>query len=142
MLQTIAYLGPLFADRGEMLRDLGGGFRGERAKLHADDVILVILGGALIGVLFWLLSHFVRSRERRASYYDPKQLFRKLAAAHQLSFGERRLLLLAARYANLPLAACLFLRPDLFEVAAAHPELAGRSEQLFSIKQKLFGGGA
>jgi hypothetical protein len=128
----------LFADRGETLRDLGGGFRGDEAKLHFQDVAIVLLAGAVVVGLFFVLSRFTSWREGRSAYHDPKQLFRKLAAAHGLTFRERWLLGQAARYVNVPLPACLFLRPDLFDVAGGHPELSVRAAELVALKRKLF----
>jgi hypothetical protein len=55
-----------------------------------------------------------------------------------LNFRERWLLGQAARYVNTPLSACLFLRPDLFDLASAHPELSPRAAELIALKRKLF----
>jgi hypothetical protein len=134
----LANLPVIFADRSETLRDLGGGFRGDQAKLHFQDVAIVVLAGAAVVGFFYALSRFTSWREGRSSYHNPKQLFRKLAAAHSLSFRERWLIGQAARYVNIPLPACLFLRPDLFDVASAHPELSPRAVELIALKRKLF----
>jgi hypothetical protein len=128
----------LFADRSETLRDLGSGFRGDQAKLHFQDVAIVLLAGAAVVGFFYILSRFTSWREGRSSYHNPKQLFRKLAAAHSLNFRERWLIGQAARYVNIPLPACLFLRPDLFDAASAHPELSPRAAELIALKRKLF----
>jgi hypothetical protein len=128
----------LFADRSETLRELGGGFRGDQAKLSFQDIAIVLLAGAAVVGFFYALSRFASWREGRSAYHNPKQLFRKLAAAHGLSFRERWLLGQAARYVNIPLPACLFLRPDLFDQASAHPELSARAAELLALKRKLF----
>ena len=135
---SIAKLPILLADRGEMLRELGGGFRGEQARLSAWDVAIVLLGGAVIVALFFVLSRFTSWREGRSAYHNSRHLFRRLATAHGLSIRERWLLTQVARYVSAPLPACLFLRPDLFELAGSHPELAERAAELNELKQKLF----
>lgn len=137
-MRILAYLTPLLADRSATLRDLGGGFRGDEAKVNSHDLAIVLLVGAALVTLFWLLSRFAASREERTAFHDPKQMFSKLAAAHGLSFRERRLLCQAARYVNISLPACLFLRPDLFDLASAHRELSPRAEELTALKRKLF----
>ena len=45
-MTSIAKLPILLADRGETLRDLGSGFRGEQARLSVWDVAIVLLAGA------------------------------------------------------------------------------------------------
>ena len=134
----MTYLPTLLADRGATLRELGGGFRGDQAKLNLQDVMIVLLAGAAVVAIFFILSRLASWREGRSAYHNPKQLFRKLAAAHGLSFRERWLLGQAARYVNIPLPACLFLRPDLFDLASAHPELSARGAELIALKRKLF----
>jgi hypothetical protein len=134
----LAHLPLLFADRGETLRDLGSGFRGDQAKLHFADVAIVVLAGAAVVGLFFFLSRFTSWREGRASFHDPKHLFRKLATAHSLTFKDRYLLVQIARYVSVPLPACLFLRPDLFDAASTHPELSPRAADLLALKRKLF----
>jgi hypothetical protein len=137
-VSLFAQLAVLFADRSEMLRDLGSGFRGERAQVDANDV-LMFLGAALaIALGVWLLARFAAWRENRAGYHNPKQLFRRLSAAHSLSMSERQLLLKASRHLKNSLPACLFLRPDLFDSAAADTHLTQRAEELEALKHKLF----
>jgi hypothetical protein len=138
-VNSLAHIPPLLADRSEMLRDLGSAFRGERAKLNLYDVALVVFCIVGVIVVFWLLARFAAWREGRAGYHNPKQLFRRLAAAHRLSLRERQLLNRAARHAKIPLSTSLFLRPDLFDMAASHSQLAAHSEQLSAIRRKLFG---
>ena len=129
----------LFADRGETLRDLGGGFRGDRAKVDATEIAIVVLAVASVVAAFWLLARWNASaRGTRQSYHNPRQLFRRLAAAHRLSFRERLLLAKAARYVKTSLPSCLFLRPDLFDIAAAHSQLVSKTKELSAIKRKLF----
>jgi hypothetical protein len=128
----------LFADRGETLRELGGGFRGDRAKVDATEIAIVVLAVAAVVAAFWLLARWNAWREERASYHNPRQLFRRLAAAHRLSFRERLLLAKAARYVKTSLPSCFFLRPDLFDVASSHSQLLSRAKELSAIKRKLF----
>jgi hypothetical protein len=128
----------LFADRGEMLRELGSSFRGEQARLSVWDVAIVLSAGALIVALFFVLSRFTSWREGRSAYQNSRHLFRRLSSAHGLTIRERWLITQAARYVSAPLPACLFLRPDLFDLAAAHPEFADRAAELTELKGKLF----
>jgi hypothetical protein len=128
----------LFADRGETLRDLGSGFRGDRAKVDATEIVIVLLAIAAVVATFWLLARWASWREGRGTFHSPKKLFQRLAAAHRLSIRERHLLLRAARNVKSSLPACLFLRPDLFDVAAAHSQLSSKTKELAAIKRKLF----
>jgi hypothetical protein len=128
----------VFADRGETLRELGGGFRGERAKVSPYEVAAVVLAGLGVIAFFWLLARYAVWREGHRVYHNPKQLFRKLARAHGLSLRQRWLMGQAARHVNVPLPACLFLRPDLFDIAAANSRLSGRADELKALKRKLF----
>jgi hypothetical protein len=136
---SVAVQFALLADRSETLRELGSGFRGERAKVDAWEIAMLVLAALAVGVVFWLLARWAARREGRGAYHNPKQLFQKLAAAHRLSYRERQLLLKAARYAKAPLPASLFLRPDLFDAASAHVQLASRATELSAIKRRLFG---
>jgi hypothetical protein len=137
-VNAFAQFNVLFADRSEMLRDLWSGFRGERAQIDAKDV-LIILGAVLVIALgIWLLARFAEWRENRASYHNPKQLFRRLSAAHKLSLSERKLLVKAARQLKSSFPASLFLRPDMFDSAAADTDLAPRAGELEALKRKLF----
>ena len=137
-MTSIAKLPILLADRGETLRDLGSGFRGEQARLSVWDVVIVLLAGAVIVALFFVLSRFTSWREGRSAYHNSRHLYRRLATAHGLSIRERWLITQVARYVSVPLPACLFLRPDLFDQAGAHPELADRTAELTDLKHKLF----
>jgi hypothetical protein len=128
----------MFADRGETLRELGSGFRGERAKVDATEIAMIVLATLAAVAAFWLLARWASTREGRGAYHNPKQLFFKLAAAHRLNLRERQLLLKAARCVKAPLPACLFLRPDLFDVAAEHSQLLSKAKDLSAIKRKLF----
>jgi hypothetical protein len=128
----------LLADRAETLRELGSGFRGEQAKVSVEEILVAVAAVAVLLVMFWLLSRWLLRRERRGVYHDANELFRKLATAHSLDYGERRLLLQLARCASLPLAACLFLRPDLFDNAISYPDVAPRADELRAIKVRLF----
>jgi len=128
----------LFADRSEMLRDLGSGFRGDQAKIDAQDVLLFLAAALVIALAIWLLARYAAWRENRTSYHNPKQLFRRLSSAHSLSMGERKLLLKAARQVKSSFPASLFLRPDLFDSAATDTDLAPRADELEALKRKLF----
>jgi hypothetical protein len=137
-VNAFAEINVLFADRSEMLRDLGSGFRGDNAQIDAKDVLVVLAAALVIAFGIWLLARFAAWRENRASYHNPKQLFRRLSAAHSLSIGERKLLLKAARQLKSSFPAGLFLRPDLFDSAAADTDLAPRAAELEALKRKLF----
>jgi hypothetical protein len=129
---------PLLADRSDTLRELGGGFRGERAKISPYEIGAVVLAGLGVIAFFWLLARYAAWREGHRAYHNPRQLFRKLARAHGLSIRQRWLLIQAAHHVNVPLPACLFLRPDLFDIAAANSRLSSRAHELRALKRKLF----
>jgi hypothetical protein len=138
-MSPFAHIPVVFAGRGDTFRDLGGGFRGDNARVHTSEILIVVVAAVIAIIIFWLLAHWASWREGRGVYNNPKQLFRRLAAAHSLSLRERWLLIQASRHVQIPFAACLFLRPDLFDTAAAHSELTDRGEELRAMKTKLFG---
>jgi hypothetical protein len=137
-VNAFAQFSVLFADRSEMLRDLGSGFRGERAEIDAKDVLMFLAAALVIAFVIWLLARFAAWRENRTSYHNPKQLFRRLSSAHSLSLSERKLLLKAARQLKSSFPASLFLRPDMFDSAATDTDLAPRADELEALKRKLF----
>jgi hypothetical protein len=139
-MNTLAHIPAIFAGRDETFRDLGSGFRGDNAQVHTGEILIVVFAALVAIAVFWLLARWARWREGSGVFNDPKQLFRRLAAAHSLGLRERWLLIQASRHVQIPYAACLFLRPDLFDTAAAHSELADRADDLRAVKRKLFGG--
>ncbi len=82
---TIPHFPLLFADRGELLRDMGSGFRGSRAKVDATEIVMVIAATIGAVVIFWLLARFASLREGRGPSNNPRSLFRQLCHAHHLS---------------------------------------------------------
>ena len=80
-MKLFLWIPVVFADRGETLRKLGGGFRGDNAKISPFEVAAVIVGGLGVVAFFWLLARYAAWRGERQVHHNPRQLFRKLARA-------------------------------------------------------------
>lgn len=137
-MTSLMLAGALFADRNQMFRDLGSGFRGSNAKFDTKEIGLVLLACTAAVIVFWLLSKVAVWREGRGPFNDPKQLFKALCREHRLSRAQRHLLLELAGAASLPSPVEIFLRPDLVEAALRRPELAEEHDDLSALKAMLF----
>ena len=128
----------LFADR-DAFRDMGRGFRGQRAKIDATEITIVVVAVAAGLSMFWVLSRLASWREGRGPYHHPQQLFKRLCKAHGLGRRERHALIQLSRAAQLPLPMMAFVRPDVFDHVAAGAITRLSEIELHSLRQKLFG---
>ncbi|MEQ8847608.1 hypothetical protein [Botrimarina sp.] len=117
---------PLLLGQIDNWRRLGDHFSGEHLEWRTEDalgwatVVLAFAGG------FWVLSR-LGSWQERSRDQPPKRLFAELAAAHRLSYLERRLCRAVARDEGLREPAELFVRVDLAgALAARNASLAAR----------------
>jgi len=128
----------LFADRGALLRDMGSGFRGDRAKVDFTEVLMVIAATIGAVVVFWLLARFASLREGRGASNNPKLLFRQLCQAHGLSRTQRRLLVQLAEHAELAPAPAVFLHPELLDGALNDPQFGPYHGELAALRRRIF----
>ncbi len=128
----------LFADRGALLRDMGSGFRGDRARVDATEVAMVIAATIAAVVVFWLLARFASFREGRGSSNNPKLLFRQLCQAHGLSRTQRSLLQQIGERAEVAPVPAIFLRPELVEAALIDPQFEPFRGDLAALRRRLF----
>ncbi|MCO6047239.1 hypothetical protein NG895_25345 [Aeoliella sp. ICT_H6.2] len=97
----------------EAWQSLGDRFSGDHAKFNLGDLwaLLGILLATL--ALVWLLNWLYRRQQARRMSNEPHHLFIDMCRAHRLSRRERNLLLQLRDELDLPMAATLFVRPDL-----------------------------
>jgi hypothetical protein len=69
----------------------------------------------------------------------PWALFRELAAAHHLSWSERRLLIRLAKAGRLVHAAHIFLDPAVYQNKEAARQLAAAWPRVLILRDKIFG---
>ncbi len=119
---------------------MGRDFRVDHEKLDPGLIFvsLVVLA-AVIGFLIWL-NRMMNRQEGRRVYNNPKQLFRSLCRAHDLSRGQQRLLLQIARLQNLPQPAVLFVEPERFDQAERYWSSQTARSQAAELKEVLFEG--
>ncbi len=128
----------LFADRGALLRDMGSGFRGDRPRVDATEVAMVIAATIAAVVAFWLLARFASFREGRGSSNNPKLLFRQLCQAHGLSRTQRSLLQQIGDRAEVAPPPAIFLRPELVDAALKDPQFEQFRGDLAALRRRLF----
>ena len=114
------------------------GFRGRRARIDFNDVVLglLILGGVVAAL--WGLSVVLRLQERRRGYTSPLGLFLSLCKAHGLRWSQRWLLWRVVRSHRLRDPAQLFLRPELLNPAKLGPPFRLRAAELKRLRSSLF----
>ena len=119
-------------------KEMGRDFRADHSKL--DATLLIVSVVVLIGVLIfmWILNRAMTQQEGPRLYNDPKQLFRDLCRAHELTGGQRRLLLAIARSQKLQQPAMLFVEPDRLTAAQAAKEFRRYKGTLGKLSSALF----
>jgi hypothetical protein len=128
--------GPLLAQ--SQFESMGSHFRGDRAWLTTDDIViggLLLIGGA---ALAWYLRRLLVDPQRSRRRSNPRALFRKLCTAHGLGIGDRRLLWQLARHHRLDHPARLFLEPERFEPSELSPRLKKDAATIRALRTQLF----
>jgi hypothetical protein len=138
-MNAIANL-PLLLAQSDRWREMGRDFRVDHTKLDPGLIFvsLVVLA-AVMCFLVWL-NRMMNRQEGRRLYNNPKQLFRSLCRAHDLSRGQQRLLLQIARLQNLQQPAVLFVEPERFDQAAKAWTSQAAATNAAELKQILFAG--
>ncbi len=135
---NIASLSAKLLAQSDRWREMGRDFRVDHSKLDATLLIASVIVLLCVLVFLWLLNRVMNRQEGPQLYNDPKQLFKSLCKAHELSSGQRRLLLAIARAQNLAQPASLFIEVDRFETAGELPSFRGHRAQLEKLRAKLF----
>ena len=130
----------LLADRSQIFRDMGSGFREKRESFEPTDLLWWLFVAALLMAAFGFLASFLAKRDKQRLFNSPRSLFNALCAAHNLDRPSRGLLKQLAWAQHLETPARLFLEPDRFDPAMAGPELAAQSAAIAALRQKLFAG--
>jgi hypothetical protein len=117
---------------------LGDGFRSSANPWQISE-LAPYLAGLGLAALVGLLVHLWRQRNDMSLRCDnPRKLFRELCQAHRLDAQQRRLLLEAAEAACPHQPALIFLQPQAFAVERLPAALAGRADELASLRERLF----
>ena len=99
-------------------------------------IVLAVIGGVIL--LLWLVAHLCQRDDKRA-YRSPRRLFRELCRAHELNLFDRWLLWRLATAQGLAQPAGIFLESSCFETERIPSSLAGESERITQLKERLFG---
>jgi hypothetical protein len=116
-------------DEDNSLEKIGRGFRDQ----VEGDRGAVVIGLAILGVLFLILVGWFLTRERK----EGRRLFRRLSAANGLNRAERRFLAAVAERAGEENVSTLFFRRGLFEEVVA--DMDPDREVVDGIRRKVYG---
>jgi hypothetical protein len=97
----------------------------------------LIITAACLALTVAIVVLMQRSWKRRMSS-TPQGLFLDLCRAHRLKWSERRLLGRLAQSQKLADSACLFLRPECFEIGRLTVDLRPHLEELRELGERLF----
>jgi hypothetical protein len=122
-------------------KHMGSKFKGEEAKLHAGDIIVIALIAGIVILGAWALTRFLARQDRLRRFNSPDALFNALCQAHGFNVAERKLLLAHARQQGLEAPGRLFLEPECFEVPPHSEFTSEEKQQLESLRFRLFGDG-
>ncbi len=141
-MQRLLNLSWLVLAEQDRWRELGAGFRGDRAKLDMHDVWIAIF--ALIAVVcgILILARITARQDTRRVFNSPSKLFRTLCAEHRLTAVERKLLQQLSRAAGGGQPAILFLTPSAFALREIPKSLRARAGEIAALSTKLFGDAA
>lgn len=124
----------------EAWQSLGNRFSGDNAKFSTGD-LWALLGILLVAAaLVWLLNWLYRRQQARRLSNEPRHLFIDLCRVHRLSRRDCRLLQQLSEEADLPLAAMVFVRPDLFDPQALSTDNEKELAAYERLAAKLFAG--
>lgn len=131
-------VGPLLLAQIDKWEQMGRDFRTDHTKLDPSLIVASIVTLLVVIVFLWGLSRLLNRQEGRRLFNSPKQLFRSLCRAHELSRAQCRLLLQIARSQGATQPASLFLEPELLESAARQPQFKSQQEAFRQLRARLF----
>ena len=120
-------------------REMGAGFRGDRATLDMHDVWIGLAALSVVILFFLILAKITARQDTRRIFNSPAALFRGLCNEHHLDRSERKLLKQMARAAGYDQPARLFLEPGCFEPRELSAALRSQLDQIAVLRVKLFG---
>jgi hypothetical protein len=126
----------LFADRSRF-GNLGEAFRSHGDAVDRTEVMWGLVFLTALVVMLWLVSRWLKRRQRAQPYNSPRRLFFGLCRAHGLRWSDRWLLWRVAKWQRLKDPGRLFLEPQRFEEANLGP-LRASAPRLKAIRQRLF----
>jgi len=136
MMATIEL--PVLFGQNDRWRDMGAGFRGEKAQLSFAELFTSVSIIVAVILTLWLLSRLMTRREGRRLYNHPRHLFRSLCRAHGLSGAEQRLLRQVAVTRQIANPSGLFLDYEALEQARWDPRLKRHSDLIANLCDRLF----
>lgn len=137
-MNSLAYKLTLFADRSNIFRDMGSGFREKRESFEPTDLLWWVLVVAVVFAVFGAVGSILANQDKRRLYNSPRALFRTLCKAHNLDRSSRLLLRQMAYALKISIPARLFMEPDRFEPARLPLELRPQHEAIAALGKRLF----
>jgi hypothetical protein len=131
---------PLLLAQSDRWREMGRDFRVDHTKLDPGLIFVSLVVLVAVVVFLAWLNKMMNRQDNRRLYNNPKQLFRSLCRAHDLSRSQQRLLLHIARHLNLAQPAVLFVEPERLDQVAKAWQSQSAGAQLVELKQILFEG--
>ncbi len=123
----------------EKWREIGRDFQSDHSKLGPGLIVTSLFVLATVVVFLWGLARLMNRQEGRRLYNSPRQLFRSLCRAHELSLADRRLLAQIGRSRQIAQPASLFLEPEPFDAVAGDPAFQGQEIAVRKLRDRLFG---
>jgi hypothetical protein len=123
----------------DSFRHMGQRFQRHSFAWQPTELALLVGLVALAALGVWLLSRYLRDRER-IGFNNTHALFAELCRAHHLDRSARRLLSQWARSLQLSTPARLFVEPHHFQAEPADDHLRVRKEEVHALRDRIFGG--
>jgi hypothetical protein len=128
----------LLAERSNIFRDMGSGFREKRESFDPTDLLWWLFVAAIVVAMFAGIASLLARQDKRRLYNSPRALFRALCKAHALDRSSRLLLKQIARAQNLSVPARLFLEPDRFDSAMLTSDMRPQRDAVAALRKRLF----
>jgi hypothetical protein len=128
----------LLADRANVFRDMGSGFREKRESFNPSDLLWWLFVAAAVIAVFVVVASILAKQDKHRLFNSPRALFNALCKAHNLDRGSRMLLKQLAQAQQLTVPARMFLEPDRFDPALLGPELRHYRDTVIQLRNKLF----
>lgn len=119
-------------------REMGREFQADHSKLGPSLIAASVMVLLIVALFLYALYRLMNRQEGRRLFNSPKQLFRSLCRAHQLSRAEQKLLMQLSRVEAIAQPASLFLDPDQFDAAMADPAFVGHEKRIERLRTRLF----